>query len=109
MKLAEFIKTFSHNNEVYVENRLREVIYFKYNSSDIKRRKGFLMDWELRYTDLAEIEVLGITFVYGREPGITIILDTEVKEFNFLPDKIDDAPLWLKEKVKGVKEVWGEA
>lgn len=39
------------------------------------------------------------------EQGITIVIDTDKKEFNFLPDtvNVDNSPVWLYENVHNAK------
>ena len=102
MTLREFINNFSHNNEIWIENRENYCMTYKYRSDD-KSHDELIMDWELPFTDISDCRVIKISNVLHSkgEQGITIVIDTDKKEFNFLPDKVntDNSPLWLYEKV----------
>ena len=106
MTLREFINAFSHNNQIWIENREHYCMTYKYRKDD-DSHDGLIMDWELLFTDIADCRVIKISDVIrpkGKQ-GITIVIDTDKKEFNFLPDTInvDNSPLWLYEKVHNVK------
>ena len=106
MTLMEFINNFSHNNEIWIENREHYCMTYKYRTDD-ESHDGLIMDWELPFTDIADCRVIKISNVIhpkGKQ-GITIVIDTDEKEFNFLQDTVntDNSPAWLYEKVHNVK------
>ena len=106
MTLREFINNFSHNNEIWIENNEHYCMTYKYRSDD-ESHDGLIMDWELQFTDIADCSVIKISNAIhpkGKQ-GITIVIDSDKKEFNFLPDKVntDNSPLWLYEKVHNEK------
>ena len=106
MTLREFINNFSHNNVIWIENREHHCMTYKYRNDD-DSHYGFIMDWELLFTDIADCRVIKISNVIHPkgEQGITIVIDTDKKEFNFLQDTVnfDNAPVWLYEKVHNLK------
>ena len=101
IKLRHFIDRFSHNNEVFVENKDNYQMYYKYRA-DQEKIDGGIMDWELNYTDISDCNVIRISNVIrdGKET-LTIVVDTDKKCFNFLKEKVslDNSPMWLYEKV----------
>ena len=108
MKLKDFIEQFSHNNEVYIENKENYCMQYRYLPED--KEKDELMDWELQYTDICDCEVMCIKNVihldenhHMKMPAITIKIDTDKKEFMFLKSLVtqDNAPLWLYNKMHG--------
>ena len=107
MTVREFIKTFSHNNEVRVENKNSKMMRMHYLDGD----EGCveMMDWEVEMTDIAECEMIGIKNVYTQ--AITFKVDTDREEFSMDKDYItmDNSPLWLYEKVHHTKVVCGDA
>ena len=106
MNLKDFVHNFSHNNAIFVENVNCYCMTYKYNDED-KVHDGLIMDWELLHTDIAECDVLKISNVIHPNGGhgITIVVDTDKKEFNFIPDLVtmDNSPVWLYEKVHKTK------
>ena len=68
-------------------------------------KTGAIMDWELKFTDIADREVVEISNVLRpeKEQGITIVIDTEDDTFRFIPEliTIDNAPLWLYNAAHG--------
>ena len=111
MTVREFIKTFSHNNEVRVENKNNKMMKMHYLDGD----EGCveMMDWEVEKTDIAECEMIEIKNVYREEysQAITFKVDTDREEFYMDKDYItmDNSPLWLYEKVHQTKVVCGDA
>ena len=107
MTVREFIKTFSHNNEVRVENKNSKMMRMHYLDGD----EGCvqMMDWEVEMTDIAECEMIGIKNVYTQ--AITFKVDTDIEVFFMDMDYImmDNSPLWLYNKVHQTKVVCGEA
>ena len=99
MKLKDFIEQFSHNNEMYIENNERKQMCYISPKDKTTEVTGTIMDWELKFTDIANCEVIKISNVLrpGKEQGITIVIDTECDTFRFIPEliTIDNAPLWL--------------
>lgn len=113
MKLKDFIRQFSHNNQVYVENRDNYCMYYKYNPGDLVI-DSTIMDWELPYTDLADCEIKCISNVIHThgDQAITFVVDTDKKEFSFIPELVTEksSPLWLYERVHKTKvEMRGDA
>lgn len=115
MKLQDFIEAFSHNNEVNIENKDNYCMQYRYLPED--NLKDELMDWELRYTDIRDCEVICIKNVirldaksHMRTPAITIKIDTDKKEFEFLKSLVtrDNAPLWLYNKMHRTNIVGGD-
>ena len=106
MTVREFIKTFSHNNEVRVENKDSKMMRMHYLDGD----EGCveMMDWEVEMTDIAECEMICIKNVYTQ--AITFKVDTDREEFSMDKDYItmDNSPLWLYEKVHQTKVMCGE-
>ena len=100
MTIEKFIEQFSHNNEVVIENR----DCYAMDLSSRQRKDGkpvlMVMDWEIRYTDIAGCEIICISNVH-REPDIqqviTLRIDTDRKSYAYVPEKvkIDNCPLWL--------------
>ena len=105
MKLKDFIEQFSHNNEMYIENKERKQMYYISPEDKTTEKTGAIMDWELKFTDIADREVVEISNVLrpGKEQGITIVIDTEGDTFRFVPEliTIDNAPLWLYNAAHG--------
>ena len=105
MKLKDFIEQFSHNNEMYIENKERKQMYYISPEDKTTEKAGTIMDWELKFTDIANCEVVKISNVLrpGKEQGITIVIDTEDDTFRFIPEliTIDNAPLWLYNAAHG--------
>lgn len=95
MKFKEFIATFSHNNEISVQNVDDTFMLHRYRMTQ-PAREGCLMDWELEFTDISDCEVICIRNVIGAT-GITIKIDTKKLCIEFLPQLItlQNAPLWL--------------
>ena len=110
MTVREFIKTFSHSNEVIVENKNSKMMRMHYVDGD----EGCvdMMDWEIEKTDIAECEMIEIKNVYWVEHPqvITFKVDTDREEFCMDKDYItmDNSPLWLYEKVHQTKVRCGE-
>ena len=106
MTVREFIKTFSHNNEVRVENKNNKMMRMHYLDGD----EGCveMMDWEVEKTDIAECEMIGIKNVYTQV--ITFEVDTDREEFCMDRDYItmNNSPLWLYEKVHQTKVLCGD-
>ena len=102
MRLSEFIENFMHNNEVVIENRDNYQMGYYYPNED---EKFVLMDWELQYTDIADCDVICVKNVIRKDIGqhITIKVDTDKTFFVFVKDKVslDNAPLWLYNKMHG--------
>ena len=111
MTVREFIKTFSHNNEVRVENKNFKMMKMHYIDGD----KGCvdMMDWEVEMTDIAECEMIGIMNVHWEEHPqvITFKVDTDREEFCMDKDYVtmDNNPLWLYNKVHHTKVMCGDA
>ena len=105
MKLKDFIEQFSHNNEMYIENKERKQMYYISLEDKTTEKTGAIMDWELKFTDIADREVVKISNVLrpGKEQGITIVIDTEDDTFRFIPELITiyNAPLWLYNAAHG--------
>ena len=105
MKLKDFIEQFSHNNEMYIENKERKQMYYISLKDKTTEVTGTIMDWKLKFTDIANCEVIKISNVLrpGKEQGITIVIDTECDTFRFIPEliTIDNAPLWLYNAAHG--------
>ncbi|MBP5724546.1 MAG: hypothetical protein J6X18_13370 [Bacteroidales bacterium] len=106
MTVSEFCKRFSHNNEVYIENRNNYFMRYRYRKDNGYKDAHFLMDWELKYTTISDYQLIRISNVMyeGVQQAITFVVDTEEENFEFVPEKVtyDNAPLWLYEKVHGV-------
>lgn len=105
MKLKDFIKKFSQNNEVYVENRNNYAMGARWNDKFAEDSLQF-MDWELKFTDIADKEVLRIKNVERgiHGTGITIVIDTDEQQFHFLKELVtrENAPLWFFEHIHGI-------
>ena len=101
MKLKDFIEQFSHNNEMYIENKERKQMYYISPEDKTTEETGTIMDWELKFTDIADCEVVKI--FPRNEQSITIVIDTEGDTFRFIPEliTIDNAPLWLYNAAHG--------
>lgn len=99
MKAKDFIDRFSHNNEVWIENRENYCMYHKYHPKDNKLHDGTVMDWSLRFTDIANCNVIRIANVIHERcaAAITIVVNTDKREFTYLPEltTLDNTPLWL--------------
>ena len=111
MKLKDFIETFSHNNEIWIENRYHKCLEYRYRT-DLDYVYDVIMDWELQYTDIADFQVIEISNVIGHtRQGITIVVDTSAENFEFLPELVteDNCPIWLYEKVHNTKVQVGES
>ena len=110
MTVREFIKTFSHNNEVRVENKNNKMMRMHYLDGD----EGCveMMDWEVEKTDIAECEMIEIKNVHweGHSQVITFKVDTDREEFCMDKDYItmDNSPLWLYERVHRTKVACGD-
>ena len=91
-----------HNNEVVIENRDNYQMGYYYPNED---EKFVLMDWELQYTDIADCDVICVKNVIRKDIGqhITIKVDTDKTFFVFVKDNVslDNAPLWLYNKMHG--------
>lgn len=98
MKLEDFIKQFSHNNPIYIENKERVQMYYK-SIENGSEQTGSIMDWELKFTNIAQCEVIKLANVFrrGKPQGFTIVIDTDKDEFEYIPELItrDNAPLGL--------------
>ena len=106
MKLKDFIEQFSHNNEMYIENKERKQMYYISPKDKTTEKTGAIMDWELKFTDIADCEVVEISNVLrpGKvQGGITIVIDTEGDTFRFIPELITiyNAPRWLYNAAHG--------
>ena len=105
MKLKDFIEQFSHNNEMYIENKERKQMYYISPEDKTTEKTGAIMDWELQFTDITDREVIKISNVLrpGKDQGITIVIDTEDDTFRFIPELITiyNAPLWLYNAAHG--------
>ena len=55
MKLKDFIEQFSHNNEIYIENKERKQMYYISSKDKTTEKTGAIMDWELKFTDIADV------------------------------------------------------
>lgn len=102
MTLKDFIERFSHNNEVWIENNNRYTMHYKYHA-DSEEKYDVVMDWELKYTDIADCEVIKISNCLREKhsDAYTITIDTDRRCFNFVPEKVtmDNAPLGLYKDV----------
>ena len=102
MTLRDFIEQFSHNNEIYIENKENLNIGYRYlPEDDIKYQ---LMDWEMQYTNVRDCKVICIKNVIHQDekgrmqtPAITIKIDTDKTEFAFVKEYVTmtNSPLWL--------------
>ena len=104
MKVKDFVETFSHNNEIWIENRYHKCLEYRYRT-DLDYVYDVIMDWELQYTDIANCEVVEIANVIGHtRQGITIIVNTDKDQFEFLPElvKRNNCPAWLYAKVHNI-------
>ena len=102
MTVSKFIEEFMHNNEVVIENRDNYEMHYRYLPED--EEKLVLMDWEVMYTDISDCEIICIkNVIRDKSIGqhITVKIDTEQKDFMFVPEKVklDNAPLWLYNKM----------
>ena len=102
LSVSEFIEKYMHNNEIVVENRDNYQMSYYFPNED---EKFILMDWELRYTDISDCEIICIKNVHRKYIGqhITVKIDTDKKFFVFEKNKVtlDNAPLWLYNKTHG--------
>lgn len=108
MKLKEFIENFSHNNEIYIENRERQTMSYKYVEED--KPGDIIMDWEAgNYSDIRDCEVIRISNVLrpGKSQGITIVVDTDRTSFGFDKSlvRLDNSPLWFYNKIHGTNVI----
>lgn len=105
MELKDFIKQFSHNNALWIENNKRRVMASRYNN-DEEWVCRTLMDWELTHTDIAKAEVICISNVMRHsEPwAVTIVINSDSDIISFIPELVtmDNSPLWLYERVHQV-------
>lgn len=106
MTIKDFIKEFSHNNSIYVENKNNYRMQYRYNQNSKLQDK--LIDWEIEFTNISDCDIICISQVYdsdGRFRAITLKIDTELTEFIFDKEKISlkYAPLWLYEEVHETK------
>lgn len=112
MILKDFIKQFSHNNEIWVENRDNYCMCYRHYPGDPILHDGIVMDWELPHTDIADCDVIRIANVIheSKTPAITIVIDTGLGEFTFLPERttMENAPLWLYDRTHRTKTIAGE-
>ena len=111
MKLKDFITTFSHNNEIWVQNKDGKKMGYRYKPTH-DYMYDIIMDWELLHTDIAECEVIRIANVVGyATQGITIVINTEKRHFDFVPELVtmDNSPVWLYERVHNTKLAVGDA
>ena len=114
MTVREFIKTFSHNNEVRVENKYSKMMRMHYvDGVDSGEGCVEMMDWEVEKTDIAECEMIEIKNVYreGYSQAITFKVDTDREEFYMDKEYVtmNNSPLWLYQKVHQTKVMCGEA
>lgn len=104
MTIQEFIKQFSHNNEVVIENKDCYAMDLSSKQREDGKPTLVVMDWEIEYTDISDCEIICISNVY-RQPEIqqviTLRIDTDRKSYAYVPEKvkIDNCPLWLYNKV----------
>lgn len=114
MTIEKFIEEFSHNNEIVIENKE----CYAMDLTSIVRKDGkptlVVMDWEIKYTDIADCEIICISNVY-RQPEIqqviTLRIDTDQKSYAFVPEKVrlDNCPLWLYEHIHRINVQAAEA
>ena len=101
MKLKDFIEEFMQNNEVVLENKDNYEIHYKYLPEE--HEKVVLMDWECKYTNVSDCELICVKNVIRRDVGqhITLKIDTDLKDFIFEADKVSmtNSPLWLYNKM----------
>ena len=111
MTVKDFIGQFSHNNEMWVENKENYSMYHKYRE-DEDLQDGVLMDWELPHTSIADCEVICIANVIhpGCLPAITLRVDTDAKVIEFKKEFVTphNSPLWLYERVHNLKVIASE-
>jgi len=100
MTIKDFIKQFSHNNEVVIENKDCYAMDLSSRPQKDGKPQLVVMDWEIEYTDIVDCEIICISNVY-RQPEIqqviTLRIDTDRKSYAYVPEKvkIDNCPLWL--------------
>lgn len=99
MILTDFFEKFSHNNEVVIENKHNKAIALKWKRICESYDDCIDMDWMFKFTDIHNVEVIGIKNVLGVD-AIVVKTDTDKEECNIIPDRItqDNAPLWLYNK-----------
>ena len=99
MKLKEFIAVFSYDNEISVLNADNTFMLHRYHMSQ-KPSEGSLMDWELKFTDIADCDVIRIRSIINA-PGITIQVATKKLCIEFLPQLVtlQNAPLWFYNEI----------
>jgi hypothetical protein len=95
-------KSFADLYATLKTSHVSRLIYLKDKTTE---ETGVIMDWELKFTDIADCEVVKISNVLrpGKDQGITIVIDTEGDTFRFIPELItmDNAPLWLYNAAHG--------
>lgn len=105
MTLKDFISQFSHNNQMFVENKNNYWMTYRYTPDGKVIDDDPIMDWELQHTDIADCEVICIKDVIrdGHMGSITIKVDTEKQDFQFVKDLVtlNNSPLWLYNEVHG--------
>ena len=84
MTIQEFIKQFSHNNEIVIENRDCYAMDLSSRPQKDGKPRLVVMDWQIEYTDIADCEIICISNVY-RQPEIqqviTLRIDTDRKSY----------------------------
>jgi hypothetical protein len=98
--VSEFVNRFSHNNTVWVENANIFPMSHRYRQ-DKEKINGTVMDWELKYTNIADCNVVRISNT--ENCSYMIIVDTDKTCFDYIPEKVlsSNAPLWLYNEVHG--------
>ena len=101
MKLKDFIAEFMQNNEVVLENKDNYEMHYKYLPEE--NEKIVLMDWECKYTNVSDCEIISVKNVIRKDVGqhVTLKIDTDLKDFIFEADKVslNNSPLWLYNKM----------
>lgn len=100
MKVKDFVREFSHNNPICVENKNSYLMDCIINKETTETD---IMDWYLPHTNIGECEMIKISVVghvddKGRiKDCLTFVVDTEDKEFHMVPELCDlkSTPLWL--------------
>lgn len=109
MTVNEFIKNFSHNNEIYVENKHNKEMDCIISPN---RTETQIMDWYLPHSDIGECELICIKNVYRENPQgkgyintLTFKVDTDFEEIHILPELVSfyDSPLWMYNEVHSTK------
>lgn len=101
MKLKDFIAEFMQNNEVVLENKDNYEMHYKYLPEE--NENIVLMDWECKYTNVSDCEIISVKNVIRKYVGqhVTLKIDTDLKDFIFEKDKVNltNSPLWLYNKM----------